>query len=91
MVFTDASAEPITAGAKGRLSRPLRDGGHRPVSYVHCHSRVRLQPDQIDLGMLTIITRGLIAIPLEIETGARRHIASGHIMCSRIGMHSFAK
>jgi hypothetical protein len=41
--------------------------------------------------MLTIITRGLIAIPFEIETGARRHIASGHIMCSRIGMHSFAK
>ena len=49
---------------------------------------VRLQPDQIDLGMLTITTRGLIATPSEIETGARRHVASGHIMCSRIDMHA---
>jgi hypothetical protein len=31
----------------------------------------------IDLGMLMIITRGSIAISFELETGARRHLASG--------------
>ena len=83
MSSSDASAEPLTAAAAGRL-KPIG----RPVTAIWW---VRLQPDQIDLGMLMIITRGLIAISFEIETGARRHLASGHIMCSRIGMHSFAK
>lgn len=59
----------------------------RSLADALCAREVRLQPDRIDLGMLTITTRGLIATPFEIETGARRHIASGHIMCSRIDMY----
>jgi len=87
----------MQVGSRSRLPQSMsgRDSGFGIRSFCF-ESRipspesreVRLQPDQIDLGMLTITTRGLIATPFEIETGARWHIASGHIMCSRIHMHS---
>ena len=94
VLFTDASAEPITAAALC----PRSGFGIRDPRFYCFESRVRiagpgagLQPDQIRSRYVDDGQRCLITIPFEIETGARRHIASGHIMCTRIGMHSFAK
>jgi hypothetical protein len=59
-----------------------RDGLARAAPYVMRLAKlrgVRLQPDQIDLGMLTIISANLIMIAFEIETW--------RMAAHRIGVH----